>query len=170
MNHEFTEHHTLTSWSCRQCTQKFDSSEKFRQHIRDDHTDTFLGHQLDSIVTFSKSIEHRCDFGVQCPLCKIPLKGQAETDAKHIGTHLEEIALFILRSLSDISEGDEGTDEADVLGTQGVLIFDNISVKASNESPPRSDKFCSRSRWPSYSFCEMYRSLPHSNKYGEHRS
>jgi len=123
MNHEFTEHHTLTSWSCHQCTLKFDSSEEFRQHMRDGHTGTFLEHQLDSIVAFSKSIEHRCDFGVQCPLCKLPLKGLAETDAKHIGTHLEEIALFVLQSLSDISKGDEGLDEGNVLGTQGALIF-----------------------------------------------
>lgn len=141
MNHEFTEHHNWTSWNCRQCSLRFDSPEEFREHMRGDHNDTFLEHQLDSIVAFSKTIEQRLEFGVQCPLCKLPLKSVAEADAKHIAAHLEDIALFVLQSLADISDGDEGFEEGNNSRSQGMLIYlDNLKAMCSNASSQKTEQ------------------------------
>ncbi|KAF8251244.1 hypothetical protein K440DRAFT_596463, partial [Wilcoxina mikolae CBS 423.85] len=94
------------SWHCNQCNQTFSSVETFKKHLQRAHPDSFSEEFLPTII-------ERCtrpDESPQiCPLC-----GEIQTFnrlQRHLGSHLQQIALFVLRVSEDLEE-EGGSDVA----------------------------------------------------------
>lgn len=113
-DHEFTEHRIIRSWSCLECDKQCDSEIEWIQHLEKRHQRTFLGpkHQVAKNMAYkarAKPIEDE-----PCPLCQVvPGKSRREF-VKHVGQHMEEIALMALpRDDCEESEADSTSTKSD---------------------------------------------------------
>lgn len=87
------------SWYCNQCNQTFFSVETFKKHLQTAHSDSFSEGFLPTVI-------ERCtrpdESPQECPLC-----GEMQTFnclQRHLGSHLQQIALFVLRSIENLDE------------------------------------------------------------------
>lgn len=95
-DHEFTEHRVLRSWSCPECPKQCDSEIEWVLHLEKCHQRTFLGpkHQVAKEMAYktrAKPAENE-----ECPLCQVILGKPRREFVKHVGRHMEEIALMAL--------------------------------------------------------------------------
>ena len=78
-------------WYCDVCSESFSEKAPFQEHIREKHSELGMGGNFEAVI-------NRCEravvSGIVCPLCGIDLTFQ--TLEKHLGLHLQEIALFAL--------------------------------------------------------------------------
>ncbi|XXG94204.1 hypothetical protein Hte_000457 [Hypoxylon texense] len=114
MDHMLQKHWRL--WHCPFCYHPpFSSSECLHGHLRDSHLDTANEDQLRASAELSTS-EHFRNSVSNCPLCQEPLSS-AKDYKRHVGRHLEDIALFVLPRVfgDDASDAalDEGSQEND---------------------------------------------------------
>ena len=91
--HEWFDHEVQLhrrEWYCDVCSESFSQQTPFHHHLEARHPDIPKAH-FDAVIS-------RCErailSGIQCPLCGIKLNFQ--TLEKHLGLHLQEIALFAL--------------------------------------------------------------------------
>ncbi|KAF8545338.1 hypothetical protein BDD12DRAFT_871622 [Trichophaea hybrida] len=126
--HEWFEHeleYHRQSWYCNQCNQTFSSAETFKKHLQRVHPDSFSEKFLPTIID-------RCTRPNESPqICS--LCGEIQTFNRlqlHLGFHLQQIALFVLRVSEDLEE--EGGSDVAV----GVLEDDERELSDSTHSQP----------------------------------
>lgn len=95
-DHEFTEHRNDQTWNCPECSANLADASSWEQHLHKIHRCVFTGPQLHvarnaALKTYPRPIETE-----ECPLCRIVLGKQRRAFVKHIGRHMEEIALMAL--------------------------------------------------------------------------
>ena len=112
-DHEFTEHRVDRTWKCSECPEKLASASDWQQHLQKMHQRVFTEPQLylarnTAYETHSRPVESE-----ECPLCRSIVGKPRRTFVKHIGRHMEEIALLALpRSTEeDSDESSVGTDQ-----------------------------------------------------------
>lgn len=103
-----------TKWLCPyECNGHFDTSQLFEQHLKGVHPESTSETKLATLLqTCTKSGEEAKS--LQCPLCLVD-KPNLNTWYKHVGHHLEQLALFAIprKLLGEDSEAgsDESADE-----------------------------------------------------------
>ena len=90
-------------WYCDICSKPFPQKKSFQEHIKAKHSDLVTKGHIEAVT-------NRCERAIVtniiCPLCGIELTFQ--TLEKHLGLHLQEVALFALpRPVPD--EGSNGS-------------------------------------------------------------
>ena len=84
-------------WYCDACLEPFPQKSLFQEHIRAKHSELVTEGNFEAVIG---RCERAIVSGIGCPLCGIDLTFQ--TLEKHLGLHLQEIALFALpRPLPD---------------------------------------------------------------------
>lgn len=95
-DHEFTEHRVIRSWSCPECAKQCDSEIEWVLHLEKCHQRTFLGPKYQVAKKMAYKTRAKPTENEECPLCQvIPGKSRREF-VKHVGRHMEEIALIAL--------------------------------------------------------------------------
>lgn len=104
-DHEFTEHRIIRSWSCPECPKQSDSEIEWLQHLETCHERTFLGHKQQIAKKMAYTTQAKPAQDEECPLCLVILGKPRRAFVKHVGRHMEEIALVALpRDDSEESE------------------------------------------------------------------
>ena len=109
-SHERKQHRV--SWSCRgHCDQSFHTREEFKEHILVSKPVDIDAMQISAFMDMC-SLPMRESSESQCPFCQGILEG-AKSIEKHIGHHLEEVALFALpRSIFNDDEGESDLESS----------------------------------------------------------
>lgn len=128
--HEFSQHRITRSWSCPECPQAFNNGPRWQNHIQERHRLFFSDRNLNIAKDMAYKTEAARIEDDECPLCRIVLGKPRRAFVKHVGRHMEEIALMALpRNVEDDSEeGSVSTDRTD--NTFGTYVQANPWVKA----------------------------------------
>ncbi|KAK4207931.1 GTP-binding protein [Rhypophila decipiens] len=128
VEHEFQQHLAERVWSCGSCSARLSTKEAFLQHIERHHPEyTILESQI--AAKTSESMGWRMKPNVFCPLCKMKLDPLLHVYAKHVGRHLEQIALIALR-IHNSDEALEDDDEFEVSQSSDSGIDEGITADA----------------------------------------
>ncbi|CAM1503062.1 Fc.00g078380.m01.CDS01 [Cosmosporella sp. VM-42] len=107
------------TWCCSfGCPETYYSAEDFRNHVRTSHGQDI---SPDKHITFERlssqpDLEKACG---ECPLCSIVQIDSPEHYARHVGEHLEHLALFSL------PKTEEGENERDMSSEESVYQDDS---------------------------------------------
>jgi len=123
-DHEFKEHRTKKTWVCQECQVEFSNPQFWEQHIQRLHGASYPGSKRRiAISTVYRQREISAEHE-KCFLCDtIPGKSR-RAFVKHVGQHMEEIALVALpRQIEDDSgesttTNEEGKDSLASLGSR----------------------------------------------------
>lgn len=110
--HEFSQHRITRSWSCPECPQTFNNFPRWQSHIQERHCLFFSDRNLNIAKDMAYKTEATRIEDDECPLCRIVLGKPRRAFVKHVGRHMEEIALMALpRNAEEHSEeGSVSTD------------------------------------------------------------
>lgn len=145
--HEWFEHELVMHrkfWRCNKCIEECRSADDFREHLDRNHPGSFSTDNQLKILTI------QCEHAVlnvspsDCPLCdewEISLTGSnagidnlvtIDNFKKHLGKHLERLALFALPRLSGEEESDDTNSGVAENVSEGGL---GLSVDPTSASP-----------------------------------
>jgi ankyrin repeat protein len=186
--HEWFEHELVTHrkvWRCDRCFETFMSAVDFRKHLERDHEGSHLAENQLNILT--KKCEqcrtHLSPF--ECPLCDAWGKGlqrlngggdnivvTLEEFERHLGKHLETLALFAIPRWSSYPEEDDQANEkdsnmaaADYMQEIGEVITEAPSVFENEDSEgPVNWELCEAA---TNGELERVKSLFERSEYGE---
>lgn len=112
-DHEFNEHRVEKTWVCPQCYIEFPRPENWAQHVQSSHGIVFSGPKRQIAIATAykrkeKPVEHE-----KCFLCNKITGKSRRAFIKHVGQHMEEIALMALprETEDDSREASETTNE-----------------------------------------------------------
>ncbi|KAF4462042.1 transcription factor [Fusarium albosuccineum] len=126
------------SWSCTfQCQETFHSKEALRNHLSQQHLPMATEEHLDAISTLGNKSIADC-VANECPFCLHNTSG-LKAYIKHVGRHLEQIALFALPSLkNDNPDNEIESDQENVaLSQRDSRESDDNTSEASANVPSR---------------------------------
>lgn len=129
-DHEFIEHRINRTWKCPECSRKIISASDWEQHLQEMHRREFTGPQLHVARNIAYETHSRPVETEECPLCRVVLGKPRRAFIKHIGRHMEEIALMALPRNTE-----EDSDESSISTDQISLRYRNdemLVVKAVN--------------------------------------
>ena len=135
--HEFSQHRILQSWKCPECHEKYASDSDWEHHVHMQHKLKLAGKDLQIAKNMALVVEKamRVD-GEACPLCHTVLYEARRGYVKHVGTHMEEIALITLPRDIDEDE-DQAHEQSD---GDSVADFPSGALsKAMNPNHPNFD-------------------------------
>ena len=111
-NHEI--HHHRRIWTCStHCNREFRSRDDFQRHIRHNLPIGLTTSQIPLFIDNSAAPVPQDSSNVVCPLCGDRVGGNLLL-IKHLGRHLEEIALFALPQSSSDSDDNHASDLEEV--------------------------------------------------------
>ncbi|KAF5675599.1 transcription factor [Fusarium denticulatum] len=122
------------TWSCPfKCGSTFPSPVELRGHIRHQHLPNASEKHLATVVARGE-VSVSNDDAQECPLCRRAISG-LKSYIKHVGRHLEQLALHALpkvvdQELEDDIESGEQNDEESELGTVSADDDSETSSKA----------------------------------------
>ncbi|KAF5978650.1 transcription factor Cys6 [Fusarium coicis] len=123
------------TWSCPfKCGSTFPSAVQLGDHVRHQHLPNASDEHFATVVARGE-ISVSNDVAQECPLCRRAISG-LKSYVKHVGRHLEQLALHALpkigdEELEDDVESGEQNDEASELGA--------VSAEESNETSSKAD-------------------------------
>lgn len=98
--HEWFEHESLIhrrEWFCNACKQSYPQATMFKRHLETKHQESFSSSKLQLDVVVRRG-ERAIEPGQSCPLCE-EKNLSPRTFEKHVGRHMQQIALFVLPGL-----------------------------------------------------------------------
>ena len=95
-DHEFTKHRINRFWSCPECPEKNLPAAGWAEHLEAVHQRTFCRPNLEVARDMAYSAESRPSEKENCPFCRNVLGRPRRAFVKHVGSHMEEIALMAL--------------------------------------------------------------------------
>ena len=104
--HEFEEHGLLHYWKCSQCNLTYADLEQAKEHLQTNHRDTLRQTHLGLTPEATLQCREIANAERPCPLCLESLGGRRREWVKHVGRHMEEIALMVLPKEDSISDSD----------------------------------------------------------------
>ncbi|KAK6423460.1 hypothetical protein LTR81_003817 [Elasticomyces elasticus] len=108
--HERDMHHR--AWACPYCKDVLATSDLFQAHVVDSHDQEHDDSSMQRMINAcAQPLENEVTTS-QCPLCQKQIVPQKRF-FKHLGHHLEELALFSLPSHLHGDESDAGSDGSD---------------------------------------------------------
>lgn len=108
-DHEFSEHRLICRWDCPECAKQCDSEIEWKQHLELNHQRIFIGSKYEAARTMAYKTRVRATENEECPLCQVILGKPRREFVKHVGRHMEEVALMALPRDND--------DKSDVRST-----------------------------------------------------
>ncbi|KAH7165848.1 hypothetical protein EDB81DRAFT_942832 [Dactylonectria macrodidyma] len=123
--------HHWRSWFCPfRCEGTFPSATELKLHIGQKHLKNAPEEQLSTLATLGEKPVSD-DTASTCPVCAQTIVG-LKSYIKHVGRHLEQLALIALPDLEDEEAGDEGGSVEQNSAASEVITDDvNISDVAS---------------------------------------
>ncbi len=130
-DHEFSKHRIDQAWNCPECSEKPACASDWEQHLQKMHQRVFTGPQLNVARDTAYETHPRSIEAEECPLCRVVLGKPRRAFIKHVGRHMEEIALMALprNTEEDSGESSIGTDhpslgsqKAEMLAVDGATI------------------------------------------------
>ncbi len=94
--HEFSNHRTTQSWTCPECAKDFLEVSTWEKHLQEMHRLFFSRSNLQVAKDMALKTEARRIEDDECPLCRIVVGKPRRGFVKHVGRHMEEIALMAL--------------------------------------------------------------------------
>lgn len=155
-NHEMQKHRR--SWTCHgHCNQAFISEDAFTKHIRKNLRGQYSDSQIPILIEMWGS-QVGPHVGSSCPLCSDHVAGSIQLQ-RHLGRHLEEIALFALPSddiESDNEDGSQGSSEIAEEANSPPIHSDTIDIICDICQVGRLSRFyhCSVCDDGNYDICE----------------
>ena len=95
-DHECSKHRNTRLWKCPDCPQEFHEVSGWEQHLQERHCLFFSGTKLQVAKNMALKTEAKCTENDECPLCRIVVGNPRRGFVKHVGRHMEEIALMAL--------------------------------------------------------------------------
>ena len=131
-SHEVKNHRQ--SWRCQgHCAHDFRSREEFEKHVRE-NVPSISKEQVPTFVDMCAT-PLSVTTAFECPLCKEDIKGVKQFE-KHLGRHLEEIALFALPQ-SLLGDGDDSEESGEEGEKENDFVRDaSIAQGLGNRVPP----------------------------------
>ena len=129
--HEFSQHRVTRSWSCPECPQAFNNLPRWQNHVQERHCLFFTDPNLNIAGKMAYKTEATRVEDDECPLC-CNVVGKRRAFVKHVGRHMEEIALMALpRDVEeDSEEGSVSTERTNTYSWKSGTSFQaNPSVK-----------------------------------------
>ena len=142
-DHEFSEHRIDQAWNCPECSEKFACASVWEQHLQEMHQRVFTGPQLHVARATAYETHPRLAKAEECPLCRVVVGKPRRAFVKHIGRHMEEIALMALprNTEEDSSESSISTDhislgsqKAEMLAVDGATIPTHVSFPSTSRA------------------------------------
>ena len=135
--HEFSQHRITRSWSCPECPQAFNIFPRWQSHIQERHCLFFSDRNLNTANDMAYKTEATRIEDYECPLCRIVLGKPRRAFVKHVGRHMEEIALTALPR-HDEEDSEEGSVSTDRTNTSFLKSGTTFQAKPSVK-PKRVD-------------------------------
>ena len=111
-DHEFSKHRNTRLWKFPDCPQEFHEVSGWEQHLQARHCLFFSGTNLQVAKNMALKTEAKCIENDECPLCRIVIGKPRRGFVKHVGRHMEEIALMALpRNVEDNTEDESSSSE-----------------------------------------------------------
>jgi hypothetical protein len=114
-DHEKTHHLSQRRLQCRICTEKFDDTDTFILHARNDHDVSINSPSIRSaVLSTATTVDLNPLDCLDCPLCHQKEFSSYRSYATHVGHHLEEVALCALPPNNDQDDtiDIDGTDSS----------------------------------------------------------
>lgn len=120
--HEFSQHRITRSWSCPECPQAFKNLPRWESHTQERHCLSFSDQNLSIAKDMAYKTEATRIEEDECPLCRLVLGKPRRAFVKHVGRHMEEIALMALpRDIEeDSEEGSVSTDRTNTSHSEHI--------------------------------------------------
>ncbi|KAL6720532.1 hypothetical protein ACLMJK_002456 [Lecanora helva] len=137
-DHEFSEHRIEQWWCCPECPVDCNSASEWERHLLQEHQRNFSGPKRNVALGMAY---HKCQRPVsreQCLLCLAVLDEPRRAFVKHVGRHMEEIALMALPR--DLDDQSAATSDASSNSSHGKPVTLKISNLADSTSQVAKDK------------------------------
>lgn len=95
-DHEFSEHRIIRWWDCFECAKQCYSEIEWKRHLELGHHRTFVGVKYHVAEKMALKTRVKAAESEECPLCQAILGKSRREFVKHVGRHMEEIALMAL--------------------------------------------------------------------------
>ena len=95
-DHEFAEHRINRTWTCLECPEAFSSPSDWEIHLGARHHRVFSAPHFRLARKTAYKAQPRPVEDEQCPLCQLTLRKPRRAFVKHVGKHMEDIALMAL--------------------------------------------------------------------------
>ena len=126
-DHEFTKHRINRSWSCPECPKKTLTAAGWVEHLEAVHQRAFCGPNLEVARDMAYNAESKPSEKEECPFCRGFLGRPRRAFVKHVGSHMEEIALMALPR-----DRLGGSEDKSVISREGSM--EALQLFASNRS------------------------------------
>ena len=142
-DHEFSKHRNTRLWTCPDCPQEFHEFSLWEQHLQEKHCLLFSVPNLQVAKIMALKTEAKCTENDECPLCRIVVGKPRRGFVKHVGRHMEEIALMALpRDVEEKTEEESSSSELSTEENKDEHLSgpDVVSIKAVHkaEGPERA--------------------------------
>lgn len=142
--HEFSKHRNTRLWTCPECPQEFCEVSDWEQHLQERHCLFFSGTNLQVAKNMALKTEAKCTENDECPLCRIVVGKPRRGFVKHVGRHMEEIALKALppNVEDDTEEGSSSSEHTSLENAVDISAFrqNHIAQGITSETLPEEDK------------------------------
>ena len=137
-DHEFNEHRFDALWVCPECPAEHTSTLDWEGHLEEEHNRIFSRSELHVARISAYRQRPRPVESEECPLCRVILCQPRHAFIKHIGQHMEEIALIALpRETEQDSEEDPEADtekgSTDTVNSSGSMGMARIKQSADTD-------------------------------------
>lgn len=129
-NHEFSQHRITRSWRCAECLNEYSTRLLYSEHLQKMHQRKYSDFGLQMAVDTAFDRQENPAEKEECPLCRLVPGCSKRAFVKHVGRHMEQIALMALPRGAEESE----TNESDATDDNQKGQLSMASRGASRES------------------------------------
>lgn len=134
-DHEFSEHRVIRWWDCFECTKRCYSETEWKEHTEYGHQRIFIGAKYHVAEKMALKTRVKAAETEKCPLCQVTLGKSRREFVKHVGRHMEEIALVALpREIDEESDANSRSIAAELSSISSLMSRDNDEEAKSNKS------------------------------------
>ena len=111
------------------------STQDWEQHLQQDHQRWFFKPNLQVVLSTALVTERKAAEREECPLCQVVLGKPQRAFAKHVGQHMEQIALMALpRDTEDDSSGGSTATNQETENSKDANNFEEDSKYSVHQS------------------------------------
>ena len=128
-DHEFKRHRFEERWSCPECGIEENSPQDWERHVNEDHALSLTGPELTIAKEVAWRTKDRPVDKEECLLCRDTPAQSRRAFIKHVGRHMEEMALLALpRDTED--DSDHSSDSTDLESEAETFILPEDFAKS----------------------------------------
>ena len=137
-DHEFSEHRVVRLWACSECAEECACEGDWVEHLKKCHQRIFSGPSYHIAKNMACTIRAKPIENEECPLCQAVFAKSRRDFVKHVGRHMEEIALIALPR-GDDEESDTDSSDTAARSIRSFIPQDKVSPSEGLEpSRPRA--------------------------------